>query len=509
MTAVAAEQREIVAFLERPQTYGTRDPVERIDTHISHVFLAGARAYKLKRAVKFPYVDFSTRELRHRYALAEVALNRRTAPQLYLGVMPVKRAAGGLALGAMDENGDALDWLVVMRRFGQDRLLDALARAGKLTRAIAAELAEEIAAFHAKAEPAFGYGGRDAMESVALGNLAEIRKHTPGIFPPDKVVALDRGWAAALDAVGPLLDRRRQDGKVRRCHGDLHLRNICLIDDKPTLFDAIEFSAEFASIDLLYDLAFLLMDMVHRDLGDLANLVLNTYLSAADDYGGIAALPFFLSCRAGVRAHVAAAANPQAPDEPRAYLDLAQKFLAPTRPALIAIGGLSGTGKTTVALGLAPALDAPPGAVVLRSDLTRKRLAGVHPLTRLPADAYTEAETARVYDRLIADARTVLAGGRGVIVDAMFARPEQRAALAAVARAAGVPFAGLWLETSPETRRARIGARTHDASDATADLVTQQEAYDIDPLDWPRIEAGADLERTIERARKALADQLH
>ena len=509
MTDVAAEQRDLVAFLERPETYGAREPVERIDTHISHVFLVSERAYKLKRAVKFAYLDFSTPALRHRYALAEVALNRRTAPNLYLGVVPIKRVAGGLALGKLDEDGDACDWLVVMRRFGQDQLLDALAQRGKLTRDIVADLAEEVAAFHAKAEPAYGHGGHDAMESVALGNLKEIRDRTPSIFAAAKVAALDKSWGAALERIGPLLDRRRLDGKVRRCHGDLHLRNICLIDGRPTLFDAIEFSAEFASIDVLYDLSFLLMDMAHRGLAEFANLALNTYLSATGDYGGIATLPFFQSCRAGVRAHVVVTGDPRAGDEAQAYLDLALAFLAPTRPMLIGIGGLSGTGKTTVALGLAPSLDSAPGAVVLRSDVTRKRLAGVHPLTRLPERAYTEAETVRVYERLVADARTVLAGGRAAIVDAVFARPEQRAALAAVAQEAGVPFVGLWLEASVETRRKRIGDRARDASDATVDLVARQDAYDLGALDWTRVTVDGALGPTLERARKALADQLN
>lgn len=487
MSDVAPEQRDIVAFLQR-----AFPGAERIDTHISHVFLTGDRAYKLKRAVKLSYLDFSTRDLRRRYADAEVAINRRTAPELYLGVMPVKP---GPALGQIGENGEALDWLVVMRRFGQDRLLDSMARAGTLTREIVAELAEEVAAFHAKAEPAFGYGGHDAMENIALGNLQEIRARTPGVFAPDKVAALDKAWGAALARIGSLLDQRRRDGKVRHCHGDLHLRNICLIGGKPTLFDAIEFSAALATIDVLYDVAFLLMDLAHRGLGELANLALNTYLSATGDYAGLAALPFFQSCRAGVRAHV---------DRDASYLDLALGLMAPTPVALIGIGGLSGTGKTTVAQAIAPAMD----AVVLRSDVTRKRLAGVHPLTRLPPSAYTEAEAARVYDRLFADARTVLAAGRTAIVDAVFAAPAERAALSGLAREAGVPFAGLWLETPPAVRRERIGGRTRDASDATVDLIARQDAYDLGMIDWARIAANDGLGPTLEHARKALADQL-
>ena len=233
-------------------------------------------------------------------------------------------------------------------------------------------------------------------------------------------------WGAAVRG---LLDRRRANGKVRRCHGDLHLRNICLFDDKPTLFDCLEFSDALASIDVLYDLAFLLMDLEHRGLAEFANVVLNRYLDLTGEDDGLAAMPLFLSLRAAIRAHVTATAMDQAAAaerkqepaaEARSYLSLAARLLRPRPRRLVAIGGLSGSGKSTLATALAPAI----GARVLRSDVIRKRLFGVTPETRLPAHAYAAEISRLVYETLRQRAAAALASGYSVIIDAVSLKPE-------------------------------------------------------------------------------------
>jgi predicted kinase len=310
-----------------------------------------------------------------------------------------------------------------------------------------------------------------------------------------------------------LLDRRRAEGKVRRCHGDLHLRNICLLDGRPVLFDAIEFSEELASIDVLYDLAFLLMDLGHRGHRDLANLVCNRYLDLTEEDDGLAAMPLFLALRALIRAHVTATAVAQRSDggdpepvlaEARRYLDKAEQALSPQPARLIAIGGLSGSGKSSLAMRLAPLLGIPPGARVLRSDVLRKRRFGLEPETALPPEGYTEAVTALVYGDLCKGAATALRTGYAAIIDAVALRPDERQAFSAVAAECGVPFAGLWLEAPAETMRARIGARRGDASDATVEILERQLALDPGPLDWTRIDAGGDPDRTLAAARRVL-----
>ena len=321
-------------------------------------------------------------------------------------------------------------------------------------------------------------------------------------------------WRAALAAADGVLETRKTTGKVRRCHGDLHLRNICLLDGKPTLFDCLEFSDALASIDILYDLAFLLMDLEHRGLANLANRVLNRYLDRTGEDDGLAAMPLFLSLRAGIRAHVTATAAARAAnsskqaemaDEARRYLDLADRLLEPRAVRLVAIGGLSGSGKSTLAAGLAPELGLRPGARVLRSDVTRKLMLGAAPETRLPAEAYTSVVTRRVYDALRRKATMALGGGYSVIIDAVSLTPAQRRSFAEIARKAGVRFSGIWLEAGADAMAERIRARRGDASDATPEVLAQQLRHDPGPMDWTRIDAGAGPEQCLAAARRGLA----
>jgi aminoglycoside phosphotransferase family enzyme/predicted kinase len=503
---MADEQHDTIAFLSDPATYGAGvDRVERHETHISLVFLAGERAYKLKRAVAFPYLDFTTLEQRRAACAAELALNRRTAPRLYLETRPiVRRADGHLAWGGDGTVvGTVIDWVVVMRRFAQDQRLDAIARAGRLDPPLLYALAAHIADFHATAEAQPDRGGASGLAAVVAENDACLRQ-SRAPFEPERIDQLRAQSAAWLSRVGPLLDRRRADGKVRRCHGDLHLRNICRLDGKPLLFDCIEFSDAFASIDVLYDLAFLLMDLAHQGQPAAANLVFNRYLDLSGDDDGLAAMPLFVSLRAAIRAHVTAGVADAAAGEAAAYLDDACAALRPAAARLVAIGGLSGTGKSTAAAALAPGLGAPPGARVLRSDVIRKRLFGLAPEARLPEDAYGTAVTERVYRALCERAEAALRAGYCAIVDAVSLRPAERQAFADVARAAGVPFAGLWLEAPAAALRGRVDARRHDASDATAAIVARQLEIDPGALDWQPIDAGGAPADTLVRVRRAV-----
>src|SRR5690606_38807847 len=288
----------------------------------------------------------------------------------------------------------------------------------------------------------------------------------PALFPPSEVRALGAATQAAFDRVRDLLAERERAGLVRRCHGDLHLGNIVLIDGAPTLFDAIEFDPRMATADVFYDLAFLLMDLVGRGLSPAANIVLNRYLGETrrlSDLDALAALPLFLSMRAAIRAKVSAARarnfdagsgeRAEAERSARAYFRLARAFLAPPPPRLVAIGGLSGTGKSVLARNLAPDLKPEPGAVVLRSDVERKALFGVAETARLPERAYAPEVTRRVYATLAEKARRVLAAGHSAIADAVFAKAEERALIAGAA--AGAAFDGLFLVADLETRLAR------------------------------------------------------
>ena len=510
-------QQEVVAFLKSTASYGAGvGRVEVHATHVSLVFLAGEHAYKLKRAVKFPYLDFSTVELRRRACEVELTLNRRTAPTLYKEVRGLFRSAESAMSFA--PNGVAVDWVVVMRRFEQALLFDSLAQDDRLEPRMMDELADHIARFHAAAERRFDRGGAQEMVELAEMQhrcLAAAGRHAG--FAPQLVDSILAKWRERVAAVARLLDERGAAGRVRHCHGDLHLRNICLFDGKPTLFDCLEFSEALASIDVLYDLAFLLMDLEYRGLGHFANRVSNRYLDRAEEDDGLAAMPLFLSLRGGIRAHVVASAleegvhdlsaRERMAAEARRYLDLAHRFLQPEPSRLVAIGGVSGTGKSTLAAALAPELGLRPGARVLRSDVTRKLMLGVDPETRLPPTAYTREISGRVYDALCRKAATVLAGGYSAIIDAVALQPEERQSFAEVARAAGVPFSGLWLEGRAEAMASRIRKRRGDASDATPEVLALQLRYDPGAIDWTRIDADQGPQACLAAARNALTEQ--
>ena len=512
MSGAAAQ--EIAAFLSQPASYGEPGAtVERLGTHASLIFLVGARAFKMKRAVAFSYLDYSTLALRKRYCEAELERGRALTPMLYRKLHAVTRERDGRLM--LDGGGEPIEWLLEMRRFDQGALFDRLAEAGRLTPALMRDLADEIADFHRAAEVAHDRGGGPAVSALIQdieANLSRAGK----LLEADAASTLKNAQVSAFRRLTPLLDRRRAAGKVRRCHGDLHLRNICIIEGKPTLFDPIEFSDEIATIDVLYDLAFLLMDLHHRGHDELGNRVLNRYLDRTEDQDGLAALPLFLSLRAGIRAHVTAAAamrqsSPEETadlaDESRAYLALAIELLSPRAPRLVAIGGLSGTGKTSLAHVLAPALGPVPGARILRSDVLRKRSFGVSPETRLPEAAYEPAVSERVYLMLSQEASETLDGGYAVLADAVFLRPEERRAIGEVARSRGVPFVGLWLEAEPESLARRIERREGDASDADIEVMRRQAALDPGPVSWHRIDAGGGIDRTAEQARVILAGE--
>ena len=507
---IVEDQSEVVAFLQDPATHSGA-AVERIETHISIVILAGHFAYKLKRSVRLGYLDFSRVELRSAACRAEIALNSRTAPHLYLEVRAIRRdKAGRLHFGG---EGALADSVVVMRRFDQAQLFDRLARHGSLSRALMIDLADRIVAFHRMAEIDRSFGGHAGLAAIIDGNEANLTLASPMIFDANDVKSLTAASREELDRLRDLVEARRRDGKVRLCHGDLHLRNVCLIDGEPTLFDCIEFNREIACVDVLYDLSFLLMDLAHRQLPALANAVFNRYFDLEGEVEGVGALPLYLSIHAAIRAHVTAAAvrelTPSAEreervGEARAYLDLAWALLQACKPRLIAIGGLSGTGKSTLAYALAPHVGRAPGARVLRSDVLRKRLMGVSPETHLPPEAYGRAQTESVYASLADESARLLHRGRSVIVDAVFLHPAERARVAALAEVCDARFEGLWLEAAPEVLTARIAARRHDASDATVEVLRQQLSLPPGQVEWQRIDASGASSEVLDRVSQMI-----
>ena len=527
MTDIALD---VARYLADPATHGGA-PVRRVDTHAAVVFLAGDRALKLKKPVVFPFLDFSTLDLRRQAIEREFRINRPQAPGIYRGVIALTREPDGSL--ALDGAGPPVEWLLDMTRFDESATLDHLCAAAPLPAPLVDALASAVAASQAAAVWREVAPWTADLAAYVEQNDQAFRA-APAVFPFEaahRVTTAARRWLQRID---DLLIERGRLGLVRLTHGDLHAGNIALIDNRPVLFDAIEFDDAIATGDILYDVAFLIMDLDGRGQTAAANRLLGRWLvettrtatagasaeTRADHVRselvrqatGLAALPFFLMMRAAIRAKVTAARLANVPAgasaatvaEARCYFHLADHDLDPAEPRLLAVGGLSGTGKSTLAAALAPLIGRQPGALHLRSDVIRKLIFGVADAARLPADAYRPEVSTAVYGCLLETARAALAAGWSVVIDSVAARAHERQAFATLARALEVDFTGLWLEADPELLVSRVSARRDDASDADAAVVSTQSGYDTGEIDWIRLSASGTPEATLTLARAAL-----
>jgi uncharacterized protein len=505
-------QEPIFRFLADPWTHGLSEPVARVDTAGAVVFLAGPDAYKVKRAVTFPFMDLSTLDKRRLACEAEIALNRASAPGIYLAALPITRSGETFAIGG---NGDVVEWVAHMRRFDENATLDHVATRGALSDETIDKLTLAIRRSHARAPLRDAARCAQALATYIEQNDAAFAER-PDLFDAAVARRLAVDSRLALAVARPILLRRGENGFTRRCHGDLHLGNIVLIGEEPTLFDAIEFSDEIASCDVLYDLAFLLMDLEERGLRPAANRLLNRYLAPEppEAIAGLAALPLFLSLRAAIRAKVKAAGAERLEGEKRAearalargYFECAVQFLRYAPARLIAVGGLSGVGKSALAGSLAPRLGRAPGALWLRSDVERKAMFAVEESDRLPGSAYTPEVTHDVYRRLIDKARVALRAGQAVLLDATFATAQERAAAAGAAAEVGVAFAGIFLDAPLVTRLKRIATRRADVSDANGEVASRQTAEPLSEPGWAALAAGGDLAETTSLALARLSN---
>jgi aminoglycoside phosphotransferase family enzyme/predicted kinase len=503
-------QEVVFRFLADPKTHGLSEPVKRVDTANAVVFLAGADVYKAKRAVKFPFMDLSTLDKRREACEAEIAVNRASAPQIYLSTLPITRRGQTFALGG---DGEIVEWAVHMRRFDENATLDRIADRGGVSDAIIDKLALVIRHMHARAPLRDAAPAAHALETYIEQNRAAFAER-PDLFDPPPAGKLTDDSRLEFAKVRPLLLKRGEGGFVRRCHGDLHLRNVVLLEGQPTLFDAVEFSDEIATGDVLYDLAFLLMDLEERGLRAAANRLFNRYLASEppEALTGLNALPLFLSLRAAIRAKVEAANAERLKGDKRKearalahrYFDCAVHFLVAAPPRLVAVGGLSGVGKSALARALAPEIGRAPGALWLRSDAERKVMFAVDETVHLPASAYASDVTRDVYERLIVKAQTALRAGQSVLIDASFAAAAERSAAAGVATELGVPLAGLFLDAPLATRLERISTRQADASDANSDVARRQTVEPLSEKGWAAVVASGSVSDTLALARSHL-----
>jgi aminoglycoside phosphotransferase family enzyme/predicted kinase len=436
--------------------------VDVLETHISWVLLAGEFAYKLKKPVTLPFLDYGTVEKRRACCHAELRLNRRYAPDLYLGVV--------------EFDGEPA---VKMRRFDELARLDHVSRRGELTPAHLSALARTIVAFHGAAETAPAnsrFGTPEQVLTPALENFDEL----DALLPDEaRRLARLRAWTLReFDRRREALATRKEQGRVRECHGDLHLGNLVLLKGNPTPFDCIEFNDDFRWIDVASEIAFTYVDLLDHDKPGLACWLLNEWLVWSGDFGALSVLRFYAVYRAMVRAKVAAIRDLAL--EASEYLAMGEDLTAPPSPRLTITFGLSGSGKTTASSARLLA-DHRAAAIRLRSDVERKRLFGLVPEADSGGTIYGPEATVRTYDRLGELARRALADDWSVIVDAAFLKFAERAAFRGFARSTGVPFHILACTATAEELNRRLQERTSDFSEATVAVLGQQAAW-IEPL---------------------------
>ncbi len=486
---VAADLPELIRAMLCPGFYPhpVQAPIECLQTHISYVLLTGEFAYKVKKPANFGFLDFTDLAARRHYCQEELRLNQRGAPQLYLEVIPLTRVGNTYYLGG---SGEVVEYTLKMRQFPQDCLLSVGFAQGWLQESHLEQLGRTVAAYHAQSprSPAIDQFGSVAQVRLAIDeNYRQTQAYVGGPQTEAQYQATKAYSDAFFDKEQALFQRRIEQGFIRENHGDLHLANICLWQEKLLLFDCIEFNESFRYVDCQYDVAFTVMDLEARGAKALANAFLNTYLEASGDWEGLQVLHLYLSRQAYVRAKVTSFLldDPAIPEETRHqafqqaahYYQLAWQYTQPRPGWLMITCGLSGAGKTTTARTIARQT----GAIHLRSDAVRKHLGGIPLQERGGPELYTSAMTDRTYQKLLELGRLLVGWGFPVILDAKYDRRSQRRAVIEQAKALGIPLEILHCQAPLEVLKQRIAQRQGDIADATVEVLLNQTFEELTP----------------------------
>lgn len=474
----------LIEQMQKPEFYPhpVREPIQLIQTHASSVLLTGDYVYKLKKSVNFGFLDFSSLAKRQHFLNEELRMNRVIAPDIYLEVIAITQTNDLFSLGG---TGEPVEYVLKMNQFPQEALLINMFKEGKLTEKHIKELGKVVARFHAQTitnEYIRGFGEIEKIKSAIDENYDQTEKYI-GIAQTqhqyDETRKFTDGFLFERKAI---FKQRQEQEKIRECHGDLHLKNICFWRDRIQLFDRIEFNESFRFVDVMYDVAFTVMDLDARGRKDFSNLFLNTYIEQTGDWEGLQVLPLYLSRQAYVRAKVNSLLlddlaiseedKQSAIKTATEYYRLAWEYTKTSKGQLILMSGLSGSGKSTVARQLAKRIN----AIHIRSDAVRKHLAEISIGDRASDELYTPQMNQKTYDRLLELGKMLTSQGFSVILDAKYDRQNLREPAITYAQSNNIPLRILYCTAPIEVLRDRISHRTNDISDATVDLLIQQQA---------------------------------
>jgi aminoglycoside phosphotransferase family enzyme/gluconate kinase len=473
---------EILEFLKDPNSYPheAAKEIEHLETHISHIFLCGKYAYKLKKNLDLGFLDFTSLEKRKFYCEEELRLNSIFAPEIYLDVLPIYESNGHFSF---EKKGQVVDYLLKMREFSQDDIFSSIVEREDFTTELFTELAQKLAHIHQKAKSdkeISQFASPDHIRRIADQNFKQTSQYIGQCLTQKSFEQIQKFTLNFIDENESLFEKRQESGKIRECHGDLHLNNICLFNEKIQFFDRIEFNKEFRNIDVVYDLAFLIMDLHFRKQPDIATRVQNEYFEQTGDYKGAALLSFYACLRAYIRGKVTSFRlnngdiSPQEKEniiaEAAAYFDLAESYAAKKKLKLYITCGLSGSGKSTVARRIA----AKEEFLIIRSDALRKHITGVPLYEKGPEAIYKPEVSLATYDELVDLAEYLTGFGVSVLLDAKFDKRKWRAKAMNLAKEKELDFKIVYCKASPQELKNRLRQRNGDVSDADDSLIDQQ-----------------------------------
>lgn len=499
MNIMKYEQAKLFEAIKESNFFNENNSkIEVRETHISMLFLTGKFAYKFKKNLKLDFLDFTSLENRKIACENELYLNQRYAKELYLKVIPIYYNGKDFSLESI---GEIVEYAVKMKQFDDKLLFSNLINKGSLKKTHLLELTESIVNFHKKAEIKSDFWSAKDFSNLAIENFTSCMKFSPPMSKQDLI--FQKELTENLIDENKELFQSRQSTHVKALHGDLHLSNICMYQDKPQIFDGIEFNDEYSCCDTISDLAFLLMDLDEKGFSNYSTAVLNYYLELTDDYSGLALLNLYKSYRAMVRAKIACykiAVDKSSEKEALKYCNFSRNYLKKNTSYIIAIGGLSGSGKSTLAKSLAESIS----AIVIRQDAVRKHIFNITLTEKANESFYSKEANQKTEEAVLSRIKMSIKSNLPIIVDSTFSNSKYRELIETFAKECDLKFIGIWCYADEQCIKGRLKNRVGDVSDADYEIYKLQKSKTTPPSNWNLIDTNQSLEKLLAKTLKII-----